>query len=175
MGHPATGGLDSFRLLLADTSMYIRQSQSRAKVLPGVVLVFCCGSLLFAQDHKRERVCDFSDLKPARETHFAVRNLVFKLLPVYPSEALKERISGTVNVSIVIDRKGLVNRACALNGPAALRGAAEAAALKFRFKPNFGRRPASLGTTLYRQDVLVFDFKIARARNSQVRGKVFVR
>lgn len=55
--------------------------------------------------------------------------------PHYPEEARKLGISGSVTVALVINEKGIVTEARATNGPSELRSAAEAAALKARFKP----------------------------------------
>jgi len=45
------------------------------------------------------------------------------------------RISGSVTVELSIDEQGRVTSAKAVSGPAELRPAAEAAALKARFEP----------------------------------------
>lgn len=55
--------------------------------------------------------------------------------PVYPDEARKQQITGTVKVSIEIGEDGHVISAKATGGPAALRGAAVEAAYKARFQP----------------------------------------
>ncbi|MGI8837513.1 MAG: M56 family metallopeptidase [Pyrinomonadaceae bacterium] len=55
--------------------------------------------------------------------------------PVYPQEAREEKIQGEVTVAIVIGEDGNVVSAKAKSGPDALHGAAEAAAMKARFKP----------------------------------------
>jgi hypothetical protein len=127
-------------------------------------------------DEKTQSGCYFDDVAPAREAHFAKRNLLFKTVPQYPVEALKERVAGTVNVSILVDRDGRVVRACALNGPVLLRAAAESAALKWKFRGNFGRRAADLGTVRYRQDVVVFEFRITTTtEGSKTDGRVLTR
>jgi TonB family protein len=56
--------------------------------------------------------------------------------PVYPDEAKKQKIEGTVVVSIVIGHDGNVIRAKAKSGPEALYAASEQAASKARFKPS---------------------------------------
>ena len=55
--------------------------------------------------------------------------------PVYPVEARKNKISGTVTVEIEIGEDGNVVSAKAASGPDALRAAAVEAAYKARFKP----------------------------------------
>ena len=57
--------------------------------------------------------------------------------PVYPQDAIKARISGTVKVQVLIDENGKVISAKALDGPvsASLGPAAEAAALQAVFSP----------------------------------------
>jgi TonB family protein len=55
--------------------------------------------------------------------------------PVYPEEAKKQKIEGTVVVNITIGDDGNVIYAKAKSGPEALYGAAEAVASRARFKP----------------------------------------
>ena len=55
--------------------------------------------------------------------------------PVYPDDARQQQIEGEVTVAIVVGEEGNVIFAKAKSGPEALRGAAEAAAMKARFKP----------------------------------------
>ncbi len=55
--------------------------------------------------------------------------------PGYPALAKAERATGTVQVEVLIDEKGKVISARALNGPASLRGASVQASYKAKFKP----------------------------------------
>jgi TonB family protein len=55
--------------------------------------------------------------------------------PTYPVEALKNRISGQVQVKVTLDESGKVVSAEAMFGPEALRAAAVEAAKRARFKP----------------------------------------
>lgn len=55
--------------------------------------------------------------------------------PPYPDEARAARVSGKVVVRVVIDEKGGVIRACAMEGPPLLMHASEAAALNAVFTP----------------------------------------
>lgn len=65
--------------------------------------------------------------------------------PVYPEEAKKQKVEGLVTVTIVIGQDGNVIYAKAKSGPELLHGAAEAAALKARFKPStFNGQPAKV-------------------------------
>lgn len=62
--------------------------------------------------------------------------------PVYPDDARRQRITGTVVVQVEINEQGRVVMAKAVGGPASLRGAAEDAARKARFEPvNLQGRP----------------------------------
>jgi TonB family protein len=65
--------------------------------------------------------------------------------PKYPKDAKKAGIQGVVTVKITVDEKGRVIQADAVSGNQLLRGAAEKAALKFKFEP----------TLLYGQPVKV--------------------
>jgi TonB family protein len=55
--------------------------------------------------------------------------------PSYPSEARNERVSGTVEVKVIIDETGKVMFACAVAGHPLLQPAAEQAAMGARFSP----------------------------------------
>jgi TonB family protein len=55
--------------------------------------------------------------------------------PVYPAEALKSRMSGQVQVKVVLDKSGNVVSAEAMFGPEVFRAAAVEAAKRARFKP----------------------------------------
>lgn len=59
--------------------------------------------------------------------------------PEYPASARAEKAGGQVNVQVLIDEEGNVVSAKAVSGPenAALRSAAETAALQARFSPTF--------------------------------------
>jgi TonB family protein len=54
--------------------------------------------------------------------------------PIYPPEALKERIKGDVFVEIIINESGNVESARALSGPDALKDVALEAAKKWKFR-----------------------------------------
>ena len=55
--------------------------------------------------------------------------------PAYPDEARGSRLSGRVEVQVVIDEKGKVIRACATQGPSLLMRASEVAAFNAVFTP----------------------------------------
>ncbi|HET7286998.1 MAG TPA: TonB family protein, partial [Pyrinomonadaceae bacterium] len=55
--------------------------------------------------------------------------------PVYTEEAKRQKASGRVTVRVVVDENGKVISAKAMNGPAVLREAAEAAARQAIFTP----------------------------------------
>ena len=55
--------------------------------------------------------------------------------PVYPDAAKRMRVSGTVQVDVILDESGKVVSATASSGPTILRDAAIQAALKARFSP----------------------------------------
>jgi periplasmic protein TonB len=61
--------------------------------------------------------------------------LVSRVLPRYPESAKRMNVSGSVRIEAVVDNKGKVIKATALDGPALLRGAAEEAVLKWRYSP----------------------------------------
>lgn len=83
-----------------------------------------------------EKQCDFSGYKPVKISDFFTGASIVKHVDaIYPSLAIPAHIEGEVSTRILVDRKGNVMRACALNGHPILRKAAIAAALKWKFKP----------------------------------------
>lgn len=62
-------------------------------------------------------------------------NLISSRVPAYPASAKALRIEGTVVLQAIISRSGTVERVHTLSGDSHLRGAAEEAVLKRRYKP----------------------------------------
>jgi TonB family protein len=61
--------------------------------------------------------------------------VVSKVAPQYPEIARRMNITGIVEVNIAVNDEGKVVEAAAVNGPAMLRAAAEAAIKQWKFKP----------------------------------------
>ena len=74
--------------------------------------------------------------------------------PVYSEEAKRLKASGRITVRVVVDENGKVISALALNGPAVLREAAEAAARQAIFSPT-----TQDGITVKITGTLTYDFK----------------
>jgi TonB family protein len=60
---------------------------------------------------------------------------IYRVDPIYPTDAKRLRISGIVEVEVNIAEDGRPKAAKAISGPSLLRGAAESAAMQWRFKP----------------------------------------
>jgi len=73
--------------------------------------------------------------------------------PVFPEEARRIRSSGRVTVRVVVDETGKVISAQAIDGPAPLRQAAEAAARQAKFEPTIKD-----GVTIKITGTLTYDF-----------------
>jgi TonB family protein len=73
--------------------------------------------------------------------------------PVYTQEARRQKASGRVTVRVIVDENGKVISAQALNGPAVLREAAEAAARQAIFAPT-----TQDGITVKVTGTLTYDF-----------------
>ena len=73
--------------------------------------------------------------------------------PVFPEEARRIRSSGRVTVRVVVDETGKVISAQAIDGPAPLREAAEAAARQAKFEPT-----VKDGITIKITGTLTYDF-----------------
>jgi TonB family protein len=75
--------------------------------------------------------------------------LVHRVEPVYPSEARKERLEGTIALDVVVGRDGAVLRMRALNGPDVLARAAVDALRWWKFEPyRINGEPAVVETTV---------------------------
>lgn len=80
------------------------------------------------------------------------RKAVKNPAPTYPVEARAARVTGTVVVQIVVDEKGIVEKAKAISGHPLLREAAVHAAYEARFAPTrISGRPVKVsGKLVYR-------------------------
>jgi TonB family protein len=99
--------------------------------------------------------CDFKSYKPVHMSDWLSRGILKRATPAYPLEARLQRIHGRVLVSMLINKKGEVERVCSIGDPL-LGAAAESAALQFHFRrPSFNGGIDLLG---YIKETLVFDF-----------------
>lgn len=120
--------------------------------------------------------CDFTVYQPVRESHFVQRTVKRKVNPIYPSEAVYHAVQGLVNVKILVNREGNVEKACAIDGDPTLKKAAEIAALQWKFKPNFGHVHAvDAGSRKYMVDVIPFHFTFGKSKKVTVRNATTTR
>ena len=68
-------------------------------------------------------------------TSLQIGRVVSKAEPVYPLEALRQRMAGTVRVHVLIGANGTVEKAEPLNGPSLLEEAALRAVQQWRYEP----------------------------------------
>lgn len=101
--------------------------------------------------------CDFSAYRPLVFDHALYNVAIEKVEPKYPAAGKALRVSGEVNVKILVNREGRVVRACAVSGHPILRATSEAAARKWLFKTNFGL--SSRLRKKYIQSFIVFVFR----------------
>jgi TonB family protein len=105
--------------------------------------------------------CDFTAYHPIRESHFISRTVRRKVKPIYPPEVANRGVQGWVNVKILVNRDGNVEKACAVDGDQTLKDVAEKAALQWKFKPYFGlANAAKAGSRKYMVDVIAFNFDL---------------
>lgn len=71
----------------------------------------------------------------SRPVALTIGHLVSKVDPAYPSEALRQRISGTVKLHLVRGLDGRVESASVIDGPAPLREAALHAVEQWQYEP----------------------------------------
>jgi TonB family protein len=82
--------------------------------------------------------CDFSKYKRLKEPHSLYKAAVKKVEPEYPPAARSVKATGKVVVRILVNKKGDVVEACAIEGHPLLRAASVEAANQWKFKKNFG-------------------------------------
>jgi TonB family protein len=69
------------------------------------------------------------------------RKIVSRVNPVYPAEAKKDKVEGTVLLDVTVEKSGEVSKVSVVKGPEALREASVAAVRQWRYEP------AALGPT----------------------------
>src|SRR5688500_20295976 len=102
--------------------------------LPIIIVMMTVSAKVRAE----EPPCDFSKYRPLVISHPLVDAAVKKVEPKYPAMGNRVRAQGEVKVKIMVDRKGNVVSACAIEGHPLLRAPAIHAAVQWKFKPNFG-------------------------------------
>jgi protein TonB len=79
----------------------------------------------------------------------AQANRLSFVMPVYPAEAKENRIQGTVQLEIMIDKEGHVSQVSVTTGPAELIQSATDAVLQWTYKPTLlNGEPVSVLTTV---------------------------
>jgi len=77
-----------------------------------------------------------------RPSTLIIGHLISKVEPIYPMDALRQRISGTVKLHVVLGIDGRVETALVVDGPVQLREATLHAVEQWRYEPTFlGRAP----------------------------------
>lgn len=118
--------------------------------------------------------CGLSEYQARRIAHFVDRGAVARPTPEYPPVAKAKGIGGEVRIKIVVNKHGLVERTCPVyvrserRPDRSLVVAAEAAALHWTFKPNFGIEPIGGVRFDYVYDVILFRFGPANQNTASV-------
>lgn len=82
--------------------------------------------------------CSNSESFALKLEHLPKSAIEEKVTPRYPKYALKNRIEGRVSLTVIFDRNGFVQAACAVAGNPIFFATAEKAARKWKFAPNLG-------------------------------------
>lgn len=106
--------------------------------------------------------CDFSAYHPTSISDWLPAGVLKRTKPTYPAQARLKKTAGTVNVFVLINRQGYVERVCSI-GPKELRSSAESAAVEWRFRrPTINEGIDPFG---YIQEILVFKFVLDQTLN----------
>lgn len=112
--------------------------------------------------------CEFASYKAITISHFVKNSVRETVKPVYPHEAVKERIQGEVFVRILVSPNGEVVDTCVIKGHSALRTATVEAAEKWLFKSDDERKS-------HVKAVLVFEFVIRNREKGTLTTSVFIK
>ena len=108
--------------------------------------------------------CDFSSYAPVRIKQFDRKAIIKRVQPEYPLEAAQRGVQGRVVLKALVNEKGIVEKACAIEGDETLRKAAEKAALQWKLKPGYGlafiRPKTEKNPKNFAEVYIVFDFKL---------------
>ena len=106
----------------------------------------------------------FRQLNAIEIAHYVDRGAITKVAPEYPLAAKANGITGAVRVRVLINKRGLVEKTC----PEYVKGqprpdrslviAAESAALRWIFDPDFGFSNQGDFRFSYARGVLIFNF-----------------
>ena len=76
-------------------------------------------------------------------------NLVSQITPVYPAQAKQDRVQGTVQLQVIIDKEGHVEEVSVLAGPEPLIQSAVDAVKQWTYKPTLlNDQPVKVQTTV---------------------------
>lgn len=76
-------------------------------------------------------------------------NLLSQVTPVYPAQAKQDHVQGTVQLDVIIDKEGHVDKISVLTGPQPLIDAAVEAVTQWKYKPTFlNGEPVRVETTV---------------------------
>jgi protein TonB len=107
------------------------------------------------------RVAAQSKTKPSGPAALTIGRLISRIEPVYPSDALSQRISGTVKLHVVQGLDGRIETATVTEGPTQLGNAALQAIKQWRYEPTLlGTAPVET-----EEDITVI-FRIATSSRS---------
>jgi len=133
------------------------------RILLALSLAAICARAQVLVDGK-EGDCGFAGYKARHITSFVEKSAISKMAPTYPPAVKAKSISGTVYVRILVNRKGLVEQTCpafVVSNPQPDRRliiSAEAAALQWKYPPDFGFKPGNSILFDYVEGVVVFEF-----------------
>src|SRR5262249_61831924 len=103
----------------------------RASLVEAIV----AATLLWAGSSFPGSRCNFFSYRSLRTGVSEGKAIRQSVQPEYPTETQRRRVQGLVNLPVLSDADGIVQKACATSGHQLLRAASEAAALKTVFEP----------------------------------------
>jgi TonB family protein len=87
--------------------------------------------------------------KLTREGHVTAATLVYQVTPLYPEDAKKKHVQGTVLLNVTIEKDGSVENLVYESGPPMLMSSAIEAVKKWRYKPTIlNGEPVAVNTTI---------------------------
>jgi TonB family protein len=128
-------------------------------------------------DNSSHSRCDFSAYAPITMNYFDPHVVRKRVEATYPSDAAQRGIQGRVVIRALVNEKGVIEQACAVEGHKELDSAAERAALQWKLKPGYGlafSRPKTKRNPQNFADLyIVFNFKLNHSAVGKEQGPFF--
>lgn len=106
-------------------------------------------------EEKKSEACDFSEYNTLKETP---KSLISLVRPIYPKSAQRKKITGKVQIRVLVNRAGKVEKACAVKGHKLLTASALNAIRRWSYPAETTQKELDLTKKGFYEFVVAFDF-----------------